>query len=134
MAHPWHHAERSARLFGGVAEDYVAIHNWFDASKAWFADLRHRAMRHHTEGIFLCEATFGVVVENSDGKKVPVRLIGEQHVKDDLGWIPTPQDWLQHLQVQPWMTATQFRPMRDVRFQTKNCEPGPVEEAATTGE
>ncbi|MEZ6124027.1 MAG: hypothetical protein R3C49_12755 [Planctomycetaceae bacterium] len=34
---------------------------------------------------------------------IPVRFIGEQHVKDDLGWIPTVKDWLQHIQPQPWM-------------------------------
>ena len=54
MAHPYHHAVRSARLFGGVPEDYLAIHDWFDESKAHLADVRHRALRHHSEGIFLC--------------------------------------------------------------------------------
>ncbi len=34
MAHPIKHAESSARRFGGKAEDYLAIHNWFDESKA----------------------------------------------------------------------------------------------------
>ncbi len=34
---------------------------------------------------------------------VPTRWVGEQHVKEDLGWIPTVQDWLRHLRVQPWM-------------------------------
>jgi hypothetical protein len=52
MAHPYHHAVRSARLFGGKPEDYLAIHNWFDESKAHLADFRHRALRHHSEGIF----------------------------------------------------------------------------------
>ena len=33
MAHPYHHAVRSARLFGGRPEDYLAIHVWFDESK-----------------------------------------------------------------------------------------------------
>jgi hypothetical protein len=44
------------------------------------------------------------------GKTVPVRTIGEQHVKDDLGWVPSVKDWLQHLQLQPWMGRTPFRP------------------------
>jgi len=55
MAHPIKHAESSARKFGGKAEDYLAIHNWFDESKAFLSDFRHRALRHHAEGIFLCE-------------------------------------------------------------------------------
>lgn len=113
MAHPYHHAVRSARLFGGAAEDYLAIHDWFDESKAHIADIRHRALRHHSEGIFLCEAIFGSTVTNSAGKKIPVRTIGEQHVKDDLGWIPSVKDWLQHIEVQPWMGRTPFTPQRD---------------------
>jgi hypothetical protein len=112
MAHPWYHAERTARLFGGIPEDYVEIHNWFDESKAFVPDLRHRALRHHSEGIFLCERIFGTVIANSDDKKVPVRFIGEQHVKDDLGWVPTVMDWLGNIKVQGWMQRTAFRPSR----------------------
>ncbi|MEM8855118.1 MAG: hypothetical protein AAGD34_15545 [Pseudomonadota bacterium] len=110
MAHPYQHAVRSARLFGGVAADYQAIHDWFDESKAHLGDIRHRALRHHSEGIFLCESIFGTVITNADGKAVPVRTIGEQHVQDDLGWIPSVKDWLQHINFQPWMGRTAFRP------------------------
>ena len=53
MAHPLKHAQSSARKFGGRAEDYLPIHNWFDESKAFLGDFRHRALRHHAEGIFL---------------------------------------------------------------------------------
>ena len=113
MAHPYHHALRSAKLFGGRAEDYQAVHDWFDESKAHLPDLRHRALRHHSEGIFLCERIFGTTLRNADGKDVPVRLVGEQHVKDDLGWIPTVKDWLENLKLQPWMGRTPFRPTRD---------------------
>lgn len=112
MAHPFYHAERSVRLWGGQIEDYLPIHSWFDESKAHLSDFRHRALRHHSEGIFLCEKLFGVAIRNCDGKDVPVRAVGEQHVKDDLGWIPTVKDWLQHIQVQPWMTQTKWKPSR----------------------
>jgi hypothetical protein len=37
MAYPLKHAESSARKFGGKAEDYPPIHNWFDESKAFFS-------------------------------------------------------------------------------------------------
>lgn len=113
MAHPYQHAVRSARLFGGVAEDYLAIHDWFDESKAHLADVRHRALRHHSEGIFLCQSIFGATLTNSDGRIVPVRTVGEQHVKDDLGWIPSVKDWLQHIEFQPWMGRTPFRPQTE---------------------
>jgi len=103
MAHPFKHAESSARKFGGKAEDYLAIHSWFDESKSFFTDFRHRALRHHAEGIFLCERIFGVAIVNNEGKQVPVRYIGEQHVREDLGRIPTAQDWLSQIKPARWM-------------------------------
>ena len=42
-------------------------------------------------------------ITNSEGNEIPVRLIGEQHVREDCGRIPSVQDWLQHLQPQNWM-------------------------------
>ena len=103
MAHPIDHAKNSARKFGGVAEDYLPVHQWFDESKAMFADFRHRSLRHHTEGIFLAERIFGVTIRNSQGKDIPVRYIGEQHVREDLGRIPTFQDWAKNIKLEPWM-------------------------------
>jgi hypothetical protein len=47
------------------------------------------------------------------GKTVPVRTIGEQHVKDDLGWIPSVKDWLQNIQFQSWTGRTPSRPQLD---------------------
>lgn len=108
MAHPLKHAESSARKFGGKAEDYLQVHNWFDESKAFFLDFRHRALRHHAEGIFLCERLFGVAITNSEGKQVPVRYIGEQHVREDLGRIPTAQDWLSQIKPARWMYGQRF--------------------------
>ena len=103
MAHPYHHAISSARKWGGEPEDYQKIHDWFDESKAHMADFRHRALRHHTEGIFMAERIFGVTIVNSAGRIVPVRYIGEQHVKEDLGRIPTVADWLSNIKVEGWM-------------------------------
>jgi hypothetical protein len=108
MAHPLQHAQSSARKFGGKPEDYLAIHNCFDESKSFFTDFRHRALRHHAEGIFLAERIFSVTLVNSDGERVPVRYVGEQHVKEDLGRIPTVQDWLSQISPQRWMYGQRF--------------------------
>lgn len=105
MAHPYYHAQASVRKFGGKPYDYLPLHNWFDESKAHFADPRHRALRHHSEGIFMAEKFFGVTISNSDGKQIPVRILGEQHVKEDLGRIPTAADWLQCIRLEPWMNG-----------------------------
>lgn len=114
MTHPYFHATRSAHLFGGKPDDYLAIHDWFDESKAHIGDFRHRALRHHSEGIFLCASIFGATLTNSDGRTVPVRTIGEQHVKDDLGMIPSAADWLRQLRIAPWMGGqTTYQPQTD---------------------
>jgi hypothetical protein len=103
MSHPYHHAASSVKKWGGEIEDYLEIHNWFDASKAHLADFRHRALRHHSEGIFMAETIFGTTITNSIGRVVPVRSIGEQHVREDLGRIPSLSDWLMTIKAEPWM-------------------------------
>lgn len=104
MAHPWIHAKSSARRFGGKPEDYLPIHNWFDQTKELEPTFRHRALRHHTHGIFEAERVFGIVITNSAGREVPVRVIGEQHVMEDFsGRIPTPHDWLKSIPHEKWM-------------------------------
>lgn len=95
--HPHHHALSSAKKHGGKPDDYEFIHAWFDATKAFMGDARHRALRHHAAGIFWCEQEFGSVIRNSDGKDIPVRLIAEQHVTEDMGFIPTVEWWLSRM-------------------------------------
>ncbi len=107
MAHPIMHAKSSVRKHGGKVEDYLPIHHWFDETKSHFADFRHRALRHHSLGIFWAEEKFGVIIINSDGKEVPVRVIGEQHVMEDCGFIPSVQDWLKGIPSEPWQRKTQ---------------------------
>lgn len=103
MAHPYHHAISSAKKYGGEAREYLKLHEWFDASKQHMADFRHRALRHHSAGIFMLEDVFGPMITISTGRLVPVRFIGEQHVLEDLGRIPTVQDWLGKIQPESWM-------------------------------
>ena len=103
MAHPLHHAESSARRYGGVPADYQAIHAWFDASKEHLALPTHRALRHHAQGIFEAERVFGASVTNAAGRTIPVRWIGEQHVREDCRHIPTLADWLARIDPAPWM-------------------------------
>jgi len=103
MAHSYHHAVSSARKFGGIPADYQAVHDWIDGSKQIIADFRHRALRHHAEGCFAAEALFGITLTNSAGREVPVRLIAEQHILEDLGRIPSFADWVRNIRPEPWM-------------------------------
>jgi hypothetical protein len=103
MSHPHIHAKSSVKLFGGKPEDYIELHNWFDDSKAFLGDMRHRALKHHTAGIYEAERLFGEKFTNSDGKIVYTRYVGEQHVREDMGFLPTLEDWFENMELQDWM-------------------------------
>jgi hypothetical protein len=100
---PHLHANASVRRYGGVPEDYQDIHDWFDQTKAHVPDMRHRAILHSSFGIYLAEQVFGITRKNSDGKIYSVRDVGENHVLEDLQTIPTVQDYLKHMTLEPWM-------------------------------
>ena len=97
------------RKWGGSVEDYLPIHEWFDETKAHFSDPRHRALRHHSEGIFLMESIFGKTITLSSGRELPTRYVGEQHVSEDLGSIPAAADWLRAIAAEPWMRGPSRR-------------------------
>jgi hypothetical protein len=107
MGHCYHHALSSVRKWSGEPEDYLALHQWFDESKSITADFRHRALRHHAEGIFMLERFYGATITVSTGRVVPVRLIGEQHVIEDLGFIPSFADWVRCIRPERWMGRAQ---------------------------
>jgi len=108
VSNSFYHARSSARKWGGEPEDYIAIHEWLDASKAHFGDARHRALRHHTEGCWEAERVFGLTITVKKERtgvevQVPVREIAERHVVEDLGYIPSLADWLKNMELKTWM-------------------------------
>jgi len=100
---PYLHGQISVKKWGGKSEDYQEIHDFLDSSKAHFPDMRHRALLHSSFGIFIAEKVFGINITNSDGKIVSVRDVAEQHVIDDMGTIPTVQDYLTGLPFYDWL-------------------------------
>ena len=102
-----HQTLSSVRKWGGEADDYLKLHAWFDESKSILADFRHRALQHHAEGIFMLERTFGPTITLSTGRVVPIRLVGEQHVREDLGFTPSFADWARSIQPERWMGRAQ---------------------------
>lgn len=106
MATPRIHAESSVRRWGGTVEDYVELHAKMDCSKKYFPDNRHRILTHNMFFIFeVMIPLFGESITNSDGKQVDVKNICELHILEDyhMKYIPTPQDWLENLQLKSWM-------------------------------
>ena len=59
------------------------------------------------KAFFMLERFFGPTITISTGRIVPVRLIGEQHVREDLGFIPGFADWVRCIRPEPWMGRAQ---------------------------
>ena len=100
---PMVHARLSAKKFGGVAEDYLAIHDFMDMTKMALPDVRHRMVLHNSVGIYIAERVFGHTIVNSDNKTVHVRDIAENHVIEDLGFIPTLERCFEGMKIEAWM-------------------------------
>lgn len=100
---PLIHAQLSVKRYGGEVEDYLPIHNFLDSSKAHVPDMRHRAMLHHSFGIYVAEMTVGVTFTNGEGTLLSTRDIAEEHVLEDMGRIPTVQDYLQGMPMYEWL-------------------------------
>jgi hypothetical protein len=99
-----YHAKSSAHNWGGDWEQYLPIHEFIDSSKQFVGDFGHRALLHSTWGCFLVEQMFGPVW--TVGKReIPVREIAERHIIEDLGWLPSPGDYLKHMERQKWMSG-----------------------------
>jgi hypothetical protein len=106
MSKPYIHALSSAKKYGGEWEDYIHIHEFMDSSKITTATNIHRALTHNSYFIgMVLPAVFGETFKRkSDGKNVSTRDIGEQHVSEDFkGFIPSASDFLDQIQMQPWM-------------------------------
>lgn len=100
---PLNHAKGSAKRYGGIPDDYLEIHTFMDSSKSAYADVRHRAILHNSLGPFIAEKAFGYYLTNSEGKKISVRQIVEDHIVEDLGFIPSVEHWLKTMPRLPWM-------------------------------
>jgi len=121
------HSQNSVNKYGGKKEDYNDIHNFLDSTKAHYADVRHRAILHNSWGIFICEKIFGETIKNSDGKLVAVRSIAEDHIMEDLGFIPTIKDYLEGMLHYKWLWGGRLTDDEIKEIQEK-AEKSPIEE------
>lgn len=99
------HSRLSSKKYGGKPEDYLKIHDFLDSSKAALPDIRHRAIFHNSLGPFVVEQIFGTTITNSDGNEVCSRDIAEDHIIEDIGFIPTITKWLDGVKPEPWMAG-----------------------------
>lgn len=112
---PYLHALGSAKKYGGVPSDYLDLHLFFDKTKEHVPDNRHRVVLHNSFGIFLLSQMFGETRINSDGKVYSVRDVGEDHVIEDLGMIPTLAEVIESVDVD---NLTWLAPQKPKRTKT----------------
>lgn len=103
--HPYDHARSSARIHGGVWQDYFPLHAWFDASKSLLCRFTHRALRHHLEGVAEAVAHFGADIRNADNVEVDTMTLGVQHLEEDCPHTVHAKDWLVGFDTPDWLPA-----------------------------
>ena len=102
MSHYHYHCVSSANAFGGDPSDYAELHRWMDRGRTSTSMIMHRMLAHHTQGIRDAVEHFGDTITNSRGRQVPTSLLAEQHVREDLGFIPTLDHYIELLRVPRW--------------------------------
>lgn len=103
---PLIHAKISVKKYGGKVEDYLPIHDFIDSTKSALPDMRHRLFLHNSFGIFLAEKLFGVYLTNSEGNDVSVRDVAEDHIIQDVGFIPTLEKAVEGVPINGWVGGT----------------------------
>lgn len=106
MANPLIHAKSSVKRWGGSVECYLPIHQLLDSPKATMNNNTSRFLTHNTWFAYeIIPRIFGYNIINSDGKSVDTIDIAMLHIAEDfkMRFVPTPQDYLQHMEVQAWM-------------------------------
>lgn len=100
---PIEHSKLHAKKYGGEPFDYIEIDTFLDSSKATHGTVKHRAIYHHTLGCFLVEKIFGYELINTSGKAFSPRQIAEDHIIQDVGFLPSVEDWLEEMSIESWM-------------------------------
>lgn len=91
-------AQRSAEQFGGKPEAYLAVHTFLESSRLHLSDARHSVLLHTTLGVGTVEEVFGLELQG-----VPTRLLAEAHIRADLGFVPSVEEALDSLPLEPWL-------------------------------
>lgn len=106
MANPEVHSKSSVKRWGGKIADYLPIHQLLDSPKASMNNNTARTLTHNTWFAYeIIPKIFGYNITNSDGKSVDTVDIAMLHIAEDfrMKFVPTPQDYLKHMEVQGWM-------------------------------
>lgn len=106
MANPLIHSKSSVKRWGGKVEDYLPLHELLDSPKVTMNNNTSRMLTHNVWFCYhIIPKIFGYNITNSDGKSVDTIDVAMLHVAEDfrMKFVPTAQDYLKHIQLQPWM-------------------------------
>jgi len=106
MANPLIHSKSSVKRWGGKVEDYLPLHQLLDSPKETMNNNTSRMLTHNVWFCYhIIPRIFGYNIINSEGKSVDTVDIAMLHISEDFRgkFVPTVQDYLKHLQIQPWM-------------------------------
>jgi hypothetical protein len=74
----------------------------------------------------MLETIFGPTITLSTGRVIPTRWVGEQHVQQNLGFIPSFADWMRAIRPLPWMGRSgriEDRPQQLLPIQNDSAQP-----------
>jgi Domain of unknown function (DUF6915) len=99
---PLQHARITGRRYGGEWQDWIAIHDWIDRSKAIFPSMQHRMFLHSDFGEWLTVKIHGEAIEAKDGTVIPTCDLFRDHQVEDLGRVVTLAEWLREIDADYW--------------------------------
>ena len=100
---PLQHARITAHRYGGGWQDWIAIHNWIDRSKAIFPSMQHRMFLHSDFGEWLTVRIHGEAIGSKSGAVISTRDLFRDHQVEDLGRVVTLAEWLRESDADYWM-------------------------------
>jgi hypothetical protein len=100
---PLQHARITAHRYGGGWQDWIAIHNWIDRSKAIFPSMQHRMFLHSDFGEWLTVRIHGPEIGAEGGTVIPTSDLFRDHQLEDLGRVVTLAEWLREVETDYWM-------------------------------
>jgi hypothetical protein len=99
---PLQHARITAHRYGGKWQDWIAIHDWIDRSKAIFPSMQHRMLLHSDFGGWLAARIHGEAIGSKDGTVIPTSDLFRDHQVEDLGRVVTLAEWLHEINTDYW--------------------------------
>jgi hypothetical protein len=99
---PLQHARITAHRYGGEWQDWIAIHDWIDRSKAIFPSMQHRMLLHSDFGEWLTVRIHGEAIMAEDGTVISTCDLFRDHQVEDLGRVVTLAEWLCEVDADYW--------------------------------